>query len=238
MSPFNGLFKNSCLTNPNFPLGLPLPKLDKKNKLSEYSVLLSEIVTFLTKKRIFNRISQKCFKRIENHSLAVCGSKCREKQFFEHLSRFTALNKKGCFHKVQIFLWKFPFSNLLRKTNFLSISELLSEIVIFWLKRDVFIEFHLICFKTTEKHSSAVCGTRWGEKQFLLIFSPFYRFDQKKLFKQIQIFLRIFPFSNLIMKTNFLSISLLLSERINFWQKREVFSELPQKCFKQQRSIV
>ena len=33
-----------------------------------------------------------------------------------------------------------------------------------------------------------------GRKQFMLIFVPFYWFDQKKLFKQIQIFLRIFPF--------------------------------------------
>ena len=43
-------------------------------------------------------------------------------------------------------------------------------------------------------HSLAVCGSLCGEKQFLLIFIPIYLFDQKKLFKQIQIFLRIWPF--------------------------------------------
>ncbi len=47
---------------------------------------------------------------------------------------------------------------------------------------------------------------------FFLIFDPFYGFDQKKLFKQIQIFLRICPFSNMLRKANFLSISVLLSE--------------------------
>ena len=45
-----------------------------------------------------------------------------------------------------------------------------------------------------QKESLAECGSLFGEKQFLLIFIPFYWFDQKQLFKQIQIFLRIFPF--------------------------------------------
>ena len=35
-----------------------------------------------------------------------------------------------------------------------------------------------------------------GEKVFLLIFVSFYWFDEKLLFNQIQIFLRICPFSN------------------------------------------
>ena len=42
-----------------------------------------------------------------------------------------------------------------------------------------------------------VCGSHCGEKQFLLIFIPFLMFDQKQLFKQIQIFLRIGPFHTL-----------------------------------------
>ena len=45
--------------------------------------------------------------------------------------------------------------------------------------------------KKTERHSLEVCGSICGEKRFLLIFIPFYWFDKKKLFKQIQIFLRI-----------------------------------------------
>ena len=74
-----------------------------------------------------------------------------------------------------------PFK-LVKKKNFLSISELLSEIVIFCLKREVCSEFSQKCFKTTEKHSLAVCGSHLGETQFLLIFVPFYWFDQKHLF--------------------------------------------------------
>ena len=40
----------------------------------------------------------------------------------------------------------------------------------------------------------AVCGLFYGEKHFMLIFIPFYWFDQKHLFKQNEMFLRICPF--------------------------------------------
>ena len=53
------------------------------------------------------------------------------------------------------------------------------------------------CFKTTERHSLTVCGSLLGGKQFLLILVPVYWFDQKQLFKQIQIFLRICPFKHI-----------------------------------------
>ena len=131
-----------------------------------------------------------------------------------------------CLHQIQIFFWICPFSNLLRKTNVLRISELLSVIVTFWLKREVFSEFSRKCFKTTEKHSLAVCGSFWGEKKFLIIFVPFYCFDPKSCLQQIHIFLWIFSFSNLLKKIIFLSNS-------DFFRlKREIFSEFPQKFFK------
>ena len=160
-------------------------------------------------------------------------------RFCLYLSSFTALNKKDCLQQIPIFLWICSCLNLLRKTNFLIISGLLSVILIFLLKREVFFEIPQKCFKTTGKHSLAVCGSSWGDKQFLLIFVPFYWFDPKKLFKQIQIFLRISPFSNLFRKTNFLSISVLLSELINFFYYKETFSvNFPKNSSKQQRSIV
>ena len=112
------------------------------------------------------------------------------------MSRFTALYEKGCLQLIQIFLWIWNFSDLLRKTNFPSISEIISERVNFLTKKMSFSELARKCFKTTENHSLAVCGSLWGENQFLLIFVPFYWFVQKQLFKQIQIFLRICPFSN------------------------------------------
>ena len=83
---------------------------------------------------------------------------------------------------------------MLRKTNFLSFSVLLSGIATFWTKNRILCEFTRKCFKTTEKHSLAVCGSLWGEKHFLLEFVQFYWFDQKEFFKQIKILLRINPF--------------------------------------------
>ena len=80
----------------------------------------------------------------------------------------------------------------------------------------VLCEFSRKCFKTTEKYSLAVRCSLWGEKQFLLILVPFYWFVQKQLFKQIQTFLRICTFSNMLRKTNFLSISVLLSDKVTF----------------------
>ncbi len=73
---------------------------------------------------------------------------------------------------------------------------LVSKIVTFVLKRKILFEFLQKCFKTTERHSLAVCGSFCGEKQFLLIFILFYLFNQKKKFKQIQIFLRFASFKH------------------------------------------
>ena len=108
---------------------------------------------------------------------------------------------------------------MVRKTNFLRISVLFSEIVTFWLKRKVLYEFLQKCFKTRERHNLAVCGSLWGEKQLLLFFIPFYWFDQKQLFKLIQIFHRICSFPNIVRKTNFLSISVLVSKIATFLTK-------------------
>ena len=85
----------------------------------------------------------------------------------------------------------------------------------------------------TERNSLAECGKLWGEKQYLLIFDPFYWFDQKQLFKQIQIFLRIILFTNMVRKINFLSFSVLVSEIVTFMSKNKYFFyEFPQKWFK------
>ncbi len=127
-------------------------------------------------------------------------------KFLFRFPPFYWFGQKQLFKQIKIFIRICPFSNLLRKTNFLSVSVLFSEILLLGLKRKVLCEFPQKFFKTTEKHSLAVSGSLWGEKK-KLIFVPFYWFDQKQLFKQIQIFHRICPFSNLLRKTNFLSIS-------------------------------
>ncbi len=53
LSPFNGLIKKFCLKNLNFLLDFPLFKHVEKNKFLCISVLLSEKVNFLSKKKYF-----------------------------------------------------------------------------------------------------------------------------------------------------------------------------------------
>ncbi len=132
--------------------------------------------------------------------------------FFFNLSSFTALNKNGCLKQILIFLLVCLYTNLLRKTNFLIISEILSKIVTFWTKKRTFHLISPIMLQTTEKHSLTVFVSFLGEKKLLLKFVHFYWFDQKELFKQIQNFLLVWPSSNLLRKIKFLSISVLLSE--------------------------
>ncbi len=95
-----------------------------------------------------------------------------EKQFLLIFIPFYWLDQNHLFTQIQIFLRICPFSNMVRKINFLSISVLVSEILC--LKRKVLYEFPQKCFKTTERHSLAVCGPSCGEKQHLLIFIPFH----------------------------------------------------------------
>ena len=114
---------------------------------------------------------------------------------------------------------------------------LVSEIVTFWLKSEVLGEFPQKYFKTTEKLSLAVCDSIWGGKTFLLILIPIYWFDQKKLFTQTQIFLRICPLSNMVRKTNFLSISVLVSEIVNFLTKKRSSPWISPKILQNNRKV-
>ena len=108
-----------------------------------------------------------------------------------------------------------------KKKNFWVFQCSFLRLSLLCLKRIVLYEFLQKCFKTTERHSLAICGLLCGEKQFLLIFIRFDWFDQKHLLKQIQIFLRIYPFSNMVRKTNFLSFSVLVSEIVIFMSKKK-----------------
>ena len=148
------------------------------------------------------------------------------------MTHITALKKNSCLEQIQIFLWLFSFSNLLRKLIFLSISELLSVKVIFLINWEVFCKCPQKCFKTLKKHSLAVCGSFWGEKQFLLLCAFFYWFDQKQWFQQIQISSGFAPFQiNLWKKILFEYFCAFLWYSTFFLLKREVFSQLDQKCF-------
>ena len=100
---------------------------------------------------------------------------------------FCWFDQKLLFKEIQIFLRICPFTHGKKKNS--EYYDAVSAIVILYLKRKVLYKFPPKCFKTTERHSLRVCGSLCGEKQFLLIIIPFYWFNQKLLFKQLQIFL-------------------------------------------------
>ncbi len=132
----------------------------------------------------------------------LCGTLWGKNKFLLIFPTFYWFDQNQLFKQIQIYLRIYPFSNLLRKTNFLSISVLLSDIVTFLTKTRRYLWISPKKLQNNRKYSLAVCGSICGEKQFLLIFVPFYWFDQKPWFKQIQIIIRICPFSNMLIKTN------------------------------------
>ena len=106
----------------------------------------------------------------------------------------------------------------------------------FDLKEKFSLNFPKNTSKQQKSMSLAVSDSIWGEKQFLLILIPFYRFDQKQLFKQTQIFLMICPFSNMVRKTNFLSISVLVSEIVTFLTKKRSSPWISPKILQKNRN--
>ena len=147
------------------------------------------------------------------------------------MSTFTGLIKNNCLNKSKYSLGFFAFQTCYKKQTFWVFHAPFWDSH-FLMKRVVLCDFSKKCFKITEKYSLALCSSFWGEKQFLLIFVPFYWFGQKKLFKQIYIFLQILLFSNMFRKTNFLSISVLVWDIVIFWLKSEVLFYFPKNVSK------
>ena len=109
---------------------------------------------------------------------------------------------------------------MVRKTNFLSFSVLVSELVTFMSKKKVLYEFP----PKFQNHRKAYFRRVWlalWRNIFLLIYIPFYWFDQKKLFKTNPNFTQDLPLPNMVRKTNFLSTSVLVSEIVTFMSKKK-----------------
>ncbi len=136
----------------NFPQDLHLSNMVKKKFLS-ISVLVSEIVTFMSKKNFLYELFRKCFKTTERHSLAVFGSHCWEKKFLLIIIPFYWFYQKQ-FKQIQIFLRICRIKHG-KKFFFFSFSVLIFEIVSFMSKMKVLDEFPPKNFKTRERHSLA-----------------------------------------------------------------------------------
>ena len=135
-----------------------------------------------------------CFKTTERHSLAVYGSFFGEKNFWLIFIPFYWFDQKQLLIEIHFFLRICQFQTWFEKQTFyVFLCSFLRESHL-CLKWNVLYEFLQNCFKTTKRHNLTVCGSLCWEKQFLLIFIPFLMLDQKQLFRQIQILIRICPF--------------------------------------------
>ena len=113
------LIKIFCLNKSKFSSALF--KHGKEKKLSSISVLLSSLFWTKIKSSLWNSP-----KMLQNNRNIVCS-------YGSWKNIYTLLIKK-LFKQIQIFQ-NLPLSNLVRKTNFLSFSVLVSEIVTFMYKK-------------------------------------------------------------------------------------------------------
>ena len=110
---------------------------------------------------------------------------------------------------------------MVTKTKFLGISVLVSEIATFLTKKRSSL---WISPKMLQNNTKALFISMWltlWRKTFFVNIYPLLLVWSKQFFKQIQIFLRICPFSNMVRKTNFLSISVIVFESVTFVSKKK-----------------
>ena len=139
-------------------------------------------------------------------------------------------------YAFQIFFRIYLFLNL-RKTNFLSISVLLSEIVTLLTKKRSFQWISPKMLQITEKLSLAVCGSFWGEKQFLYL-THFTALYKTVVYKKSKFSSGFVLFQTCWEKKNFeVFLSFFLRWSL-FGLKREFFVDFPENASKQQGSIV
>ena len=136
--------------------------------------------------------------------------------------------KKKLFKQIQIFLSICPFQTCLEKQTFGLFQCSFLRQSLLCLNTKVHAEFSQNCFKTTERHSLAVCGSIVEKNNFCQYLSPFTCLIKKNLFKQIQIFRSIQTWLEKqtfgLFQCSFLRQSLLCL-------KTKVQCEFPQNCF-------
>ena len=135
MSPFTGLFKNSCLNKYNFPQDLPHSNMARKTNILSILVLDSEIVTFMSKKKSSLWISPKILQNNRKAYFSCNWLNLGRKTVFVNICHLLLVWSKTFVYTNPNFPQDFPLSNMERKTNILSISGLISAKVTFMFKK-------------------------------------------------------------------------------------------------------
>ena len=111
---------------------------------------------------------------------------------------------------------------MLRKTNFLIISVLLSEIATFLTKKRSSLWISPKLLQNNRKTQFSCLWLNLRKIIFFLEFVPFYWFDQKVLFQKFLILLRIYPFKHV--KKNKLSDYFSAPFEIGFFFNKKINS--------------
>ena len=149
------------------PQDFPLSNMVRKTNFLCFSVLVSEIATFMSKKKSSLWISTKMLQNNRTAKFRVCGSLCGEKHF---LLKFIPLNwfdQNSSLNKSKFSSGFFPFKHGKKR----KLSEYFSArlaIVILCLKENFSMILPKI-FKTTERHFSSMWLTLWRKRFFVYI---------------------------------------------------------------------
>ena len=139
----------------------------RKSNFLSISVLISAIFFFWLKRKVLCEFLHKCFKTTEKHSLAVLDSICGRKTVFVNICHHLLLVWwKTVVYTNPNFPQDLPLSNMVIKKKFWVFQCCFLQLSLLCLKRKVLYEFPQKCFKTTERHSLAVCGSVGGENRF------------------------------------------------------------------------
>ena len=153
----------------------------RKTNFLSISVLVSEIVTFLTKKRSSRWISPKILQNHKKAEFSCMWLNLGRKTVFLNINPLLLVWSKKLFNQTQIFLRICPLSNMVRKTNFLSFSVLVSEIVNFLTKKR---SSRWISPKILQNHRKAEFSCMWlnlGRKTFFFNINPLLLVWSKKV---------------------------------------------------------
>ena len=154
----------------------------RKTNFLSFSVLISKIVTFLTKKRSSLWISQKMLQNNRMEKFRSMWLSLETKTIFFNICPLFLVWSKTVVLTNPNFSQGFPLSKMVKKPQLSVYFSARFWESLFWLRREVLSEFPPKFFKITERHSLVVSVSLWGEKHFWLTFVLFYWFDKKKLF--------------------------------------------------------
>ena len=152
----------------------------RKTNFQSISVLVSWIATFMSKKRSSLWISHKMLQNKTKAWFISLWLTLWRKTVFVNIYPLLMVWSNQFFKQIQIFLRICHYSNMVKKKTFWVFQWSFLRLSLLCLKRKVLYEFPQKCFKTTERHSLAICGLGlWRKTVFVNIYPIFLIWSKK-----------------------------------------------------------